>query len=76
MVEAESIAKPQKAMRTYSESQKSQKTVKSMIETKSGDKSKDSTSKKNKHNKKEGEVFICHYAVQKNYITCNVNSDL
>ncbi|XP_034161285.1 signal recognition particle receptor subunit alpha isoform X6 [Pangasianodon hypophthalmus] len=54
VVEAESIAKPQKAMRTYSESQKSQKTVKSMIETKSGDKSKESTGKKNKHNKKEG----------------------
>ncbi|KAB5574969.1 hypothetical protein PHYPO_G00215220 [Pangasianodon hypophthalmus] len=53
VVEAESIAKPQKAMRTYSESQKSQKTVKSMIETKSGDKSKESTGKKNKHNKKE-----------------------
>ncbi|KAF7699145.1 signal recognition particle receptor subunit alpha isoform X1 [Silurus meridionalis] len=53
VVEAESIAKPQKAMRTYSESQKSQKTVKSMIETNIGDKSKESTSKKNKHNRKE-----------------------
>ncbi|XP_027017115.1 signal recognition particle receptor subunit alpha isoform X2 [Tachysurus fulvidraco] len=54
MVESESIAKPQKVMRTYSESQKSQKTVKSMIETKSGDKSKEFTSKKNKNNRKEG----------------------
>ncbi|XP_060733718.1 signal recognition particle receptor subunit alpha isoform X2 [Tachysurus vachellii] len=54
VVEAESIAKPQKVMRTYSESQKSQKTVKSMIETKSGDKSKEFTSKKNKNNRKEG----------------------
>ncbi|KAK3548887.1 hypothetical protein QTP70_021244 [Hemibagrus guttatus] len=53
VVEAESIAKPQKAMRTYNESQKSQKTVKSMIETKNGDKSKESTSKKNKNNRKE-----------------------
>ncbi|XP_060733717.1 signal recognition particle receptor subunit alpha isoform X1 [Tachysurus vachellii] len=53
VVEAESIAKPQKVMRTYSESQKSQKTVKSMIETKSGDKSKEFTSKKNKNNRKE-----------------------
>ncbi|XP_027017114.1 signal recognition particle receptor subunit alpha isoform X1 [Tachysurus fulvidraco] len=53
MVESESIAKPQKVMRTYSESQKSQKTVKSMIETKSGDKSKEFTSKKNKNNRKE-----------------------
>lgn len=58
VVEAESIAKPQKVMRTYSESQKSQKTVKSMIETKSGDKSKEFTSKKNKNNRKEGELFI------------------
>ncbi|KAM9481126.1 signal recognition particle receptor subunit alpha isoform 1-T1 [Clarias gariepinus] len=54
LVEAESIAKPQKAMKTYSESQKSQKTVKSMIETKNGDKSSESSAKKNKHNKKAG----------------------
>ncbi|XP_060780022.1 signal recognition particle receptor subunit alpha isoform X2 [Neoarius graeffei] len=54
VVEAESIAKPPKAMRTYSESQKSQKTVGSMIETKNEDKSKESTGKKNKHNRKEG----------------------
>lgn len=60
VVEAESIAKPQKAMRTYNESQKSQKTVKSMIETKSGDKIRESTSKKNKNNRKEGELFISH----------------
>ncbi|XP_053533984.1 signal recognition particle receptor subunit alpha isoform X3 [Ictalurus punctatus] len=51
VVEAERIAKPQ--MRSYNESQKSQKTVKSMIETKSGDKSKESIGKKNKHNRKE-----------------------
>ncbi|XP_053479185.1 signal recognition particle receptor subunit alpha isoform X3 [Ictalurus furcatus] len=51
VVEAERIAKPE--MRSYNESQKSQKTVKSMIETKSGDKSKESIGKKNKHNRKE-----------------------
>ncbi|KAF4091500.1 hypothetical protein AMELA_G00037720 [Ameiurus melas] len=53
MVEAERTAKP---MRSFNESQKSQKTVKSMIETKSGDKSKESIGKKNKHNRKEAGV--------------------
>lgn len=36
-------------------SQKSQKTVKSMIETKDGDKSKEQGGKKSKNAKKEGE---------------------
>lgn len=42
-------------MRTFKESGKSQKTVKSMIETKGGDKGKDQGGKKNKNTKKEGE---------------------
>ncbi|KAL7878860.1 hypothetical protein AOLI_G00098340 [Acnodon oligacanthus] len=50
--EGGSIARPQKPMRTYNESQKSQKTVKSMIETKGGDKGKEQTGKKNKQAKK------------------------
>uniref|UniRef100_H2SWP0 SRP receptor subunit alpha n=1 Tax=Takifugu rubripes TaxID=31033 RepID=H2SWP0_TAKRU len=40
-------------MRTFKESEKSQKTVKSMIETKGGDKGKDQGGKKNKNTKKE-----------------------
>uniref|UniRef100_A0A8D3E425 SRP receptor subunit alpha n=1 Tax=Scophthalmus maximus TaxID=52904 RepID=A0A8D3E425_SCOMX len=43
------------AMRTFKESEKSQKTVKSMIETKGGDKGKEPGGKKNKNTKKEGE---------------------
>uniref|UniRef100_A0AAR2LEH9 SRP54-type proteins GTP-binding domain-containing protein n=1 Tax=Pygocentrus nattereri TaxID=42514 RepID=A0AAR2LEH9_PYGNA len=50
--EGGSIARPQKPMRTYNESQKSQKTVKSMIETKGGDKGKEQTGKKNKQSPK------------------------
>uniref|UniRef100_A0A667X9C9 SRP receptor subunit alpha n=1 Tax=Myripristis murdjan TaxID=586833 RepID=A0A667X9C9_9TELE len=38
------------SMRTFTESQKSQKTVKSMIETKGGDKGKEQGGKKNKNN--------------------------
>ncbi|AWO99393.1 putative signal recognition particle receptor subunit alpha [Scophthalmus maximus] len=41
------------AMRTFKESEKSQKTVKSMIETKGGDKGKEPGGKKNKNTKKE-----------------------
>lgn len=41
-------------MRTFKESEKSQKTVKSMIETKGGDKGKEQGGKKNKNAKKEG----------------------
>lgn len=41
-------------MRTFNESLKSQKTVKSMIETKGGDKGKEQGGKKNKNAKKEG----------------------
>ncbi|XP_022541696.2 signal recognition particle receptor subunit alpha [Astyanax mexicanus] len=48
--EKESIARL--PMKTYSESKKSQKTVKSMIETKGGEKVKEQTGKKNKHAKK------------------------
>uniref|UniRef100_A0AAY5EUE7 SRP54-type proteins GTP-binding domain-containing protein n=1 Tax=Electrophorus electricus TaxID=8005 RepID=A0AAY5EUE7_ELEEL len=55
--EGESVTKPQKEMRTYYKSQKSQKTVKSMIETKGGDKGKEQTSKKNKNAKKEVLTF-------------------
>ncbi|XP_041850322.1 signal recognition particle receptor subunit alpha [Melanotaenia boesemani] len=40
-------------MRSYKESEKSQKTVKSMIETKGGDKGKEQGGKKNKNAKKE-----------------------
>lgn len=47
-------------MRTFKESDKSQKTVKSMIETKGGDKGKDLGGKKNKNTKKEGKYgYIC-----------------
>uniref|UniRef100_A0A8C6STG2 SRP receptor subunit alpha n=1 Tax=Neogobius melanostomus TaxID=47308 RepID=A0A8C6STG2_9GOBI len=42
-------------MRTFEESDKSQKTVKSMIEIKGGDKAKESGGKKNKSTKKGGE---------------------
>lgn len=41
-------------MRTFKESEKSQKTVRSMIEVKGGDKGKEPSSKKNKNAKKEG----------------------
>lgn len=41
-----------RGMRTFEESDKSQKTVKSMIETKGGDKTKESGGKKNKNTKK------------------------
>lgn len=41
-----------RGMRTFEESDKSQKTVKSMIETKGGDKGKESGGKKNKNTKK------------------------
>uniref|UniRef100_A0A671L7H8 Signal recognition particle receptor subunit alpha-like n=1 Tax=Sinocyclocheilus anshuiensis TaxID=1608454 RepID=A0A671L7H8_9TELE len=50
-----SKAKASVSMRTFNESQKSQKTVKSMIETKDGDKSKEQGGKKSKNAKKEGE---------------------
>ena len=52
--EDSSKAKGPASMRTFTESQKSQKTVKSMIETKSGDKIKEQGGKKNKNAKKEG----------------------
>ncbi|TRY88085.1 hypothetical protein DNTS_024145 [Danionella cerebrum] len=53
--EDSSKAKAPIRMRTYEESQKSQKTVKSMIETKDGDKNKDQGGKKSKNAKKEVE---------------------
>ena len=43
------------SMRTFKQSEKSQKTVKSMIEVKGGDKAKEPGGKKNKNTKKEGE---------------------
>ena len=52
-------------MRAFKESQKSQKTVKSMIETKGGDKAKEQGSKKNKNSKKEGKT-----AVSRTYVWC------
>lgn len=45
-------------MRTFKESEKSQKTVKSMIETKGGDKGKEQGGKKNKNTKKEGKQCL------------------
>lgn len=52
--EDSSKAKAPVSMRPFKESQKSQKTVKSMIETKDGDKSKEQGGKKSKNAKKEG----------------------
>lgn len=52
--ENSSKARSPAPMRTFKESEKSQKTVKSMIETKGGDKGKEQSSKKNKNTKKEG----------------------
>lgn len=46
-------------MRSFKESEKSQKTVKSMIETKGGDKGKEQGGKKNKNTKKEGMCCCC-----------------
>lgn len=54
--EESSRAKARASMRTFNESQKSQKTVKSMIETKDGDKIKEPGGKKSKTPKKEGEA--------------------
>ena len=54
--EAEDSSKARPAtMRTFEQSEKSQKTVKSMIEVKGGDKAKEPGGKKNKNTKKEGE---------------------
>uniref|UniRef100_A0A8C2ZH85 SRP receptor subunit alpha n=1 Tax=Cyclopterus lumpus TaxID=8103 RepID=A0A8C2ZH85_CYCLU len=52
--EDSSKARGPAAMRTFKESEKSQKTVKSMIETKGGEKVKEPVGKKNKNTKKEG----------------------
>lgn len=46
------------SMRTFNESGKSQKTVKSMIETKGGEKTKEQGGKKNKNAKKEGKLGL------------------
>ncbi|XP_061575009.1 signal recognition particle receptor subunit alpha [Cololabis saira] len=51
--EKSSKARSHTHMRPFTESEKSRKTVKSMIETKGGDKVKDPGSKKNKNTKKE-----------------------
>ncbi|KAG5269736.1 hypothetical protein AALO_G00205530 [Alosa alosa] len=53
--EESSRVKDPVVMRTFTQSQKSQKTVKSMIETKGGDKGKEHGGKKNKNAKKEAE---------------------
>ncbi|XP_016093160.1 signal recognition particle receptor subunit alpha-like isoform X1 [Sinocyclocheilus grahami] len=53
--EVSSKAKAPASMRNFNESEKSKKTVKSMIETKDGDKSKEQGGKKSKNAKKEGE---------------------
>lgn len=52
--EHSSKARSPAPMRTFKESDKSQKTVRSMIEVKGGDKGKEQSSKKNKNTKKEG----------------------
>ncbi|XP_056090178.1 signal recognition particle receptor subunit alpha [Rhinichthys klamathensis goyatoka] len=52
--EDSSKAKAPAPMKNFTESQKSQKTVKSLIETKDGDKSKEQGGKKSKNAKKEG----------------------
>uniref|UniRef100_A0A3Q1FA02 SRP receptor subunit alpha n=1 Tax=Acanthochromis polyacanthus TaxID=80966 RepID=A0A3Q1FA02_9TELE len=51
--EDSSKARSPAPMRSFKESEKSQKTVKSMIETKGGDKGKEQGGKKNKNTKKE-----------------------
>ncbi|XP_028321238.1 signal recognition particle receptor subunit alpha isoform X2 [Gouania willdenowi] len=51
--EASGKAKSPAPMRSFKESEKSQKTVKSMIETKGGDKGKEQSGKKNKNTKKD-----------------------
>lgn len=53
--EESSKAKGPASMRTFEQSQKSKKTVKSMIETKDADKSKEQGGKKSKNAKKEAE---------------------
>uniref|UniRef100_A0A3B3VA18 SRP receptor subunit alpha n=1 Tax=Poecilia latipinna TaxID=48699 RepID=A0A3B3VA18_9TELE len=59
--EETSKARSPAPMRSFKESEKSQKTVKSMIETKGGDKSKEQGGKKNKNTKKEGKQSGCLY---------------
>uniref|UniRef100_A0A1A8F8M3 Signal recognition particle receptor (Docking protein) n=2 Tax=Nothobranchius korthausae TaxID=1143690 RepID=A0A1A8F8M3_9TELE len=53
LAEEGSKARSPTPMRSFKESEKSQKTVKSMIETKGGDKSKEQGGKKSKNTKKE-----------------------
>uniref|UniRef100_A0A8C7UVL4 SRP receptor subunit alpha n=1 Tax=Oncorhynchus mykiss TaxID=8022 RepID=A0A8C7UVL4_ONCMY len=56
--EESSKARGPTSMRSFNASLKSQKTVKSMIETKGGDKGKEQGGKKNKNAKKEGKGLI------------------
>lgn len=56
--EESSRARGPDRMRSFKESEKSQKTVKSMIETKGGEKVKEPGGKKNKNTKKEGKCFF------------------
>ncbi|CAB1349095.1 unnamed protein product [Coregonus sp. 'balchen'] len=63
--EESSKARGPTSMRSFNASLKSQKTVKSMIETKGGDKGKEQGGKKNKNAKKEGEKAKAPASVQK-----------
>ncbi|KAL6116395.1 srpra [Pungitius sinensis] len=56
--EESSRARGPDRMRSFKESEKSQKTVKSMIETKGGEKVKEPGGKKNKNTKKEAEPVV------------------
>lgn len=58
MAEESSKARGPAGMRTFEQSGKSQKTVKSMIETKGGDIGKEQGGKKNKNAKKEGKCSL------------------
>uniref|UniRef100_A0AAX7TW03 SRP54-type proteins GTP-binding domain-containing protein n=1 Tax=Astatotilapia calliptera TaxID=8154 RepID=A0AAX7TW03_ASTCA len=58
VAEESSKARGPAGMRTFEQSGKSQKTVKSMIETKGGDKGKEQGGKKNKNAKKEGKCSL------------------
>lgn len=60
-------------MRSFKESEKSQKTVKSMIETKGGDRAKEPGGKKNKNTKKEGEQ--CSWMANFKHLACLLYDD-
>uniref|UniRef100_A0A8C6KUA1 SRP receptor subunit alpha n=1 Tax=Nothobranchius furzeri TaxID=105023 RepID=A0A8C6KUA1_NOTFU len=64
LAEESSKARSPVPMRSFKESEKSQKTVKSMIETKGGDKGKEQGGKKSKNTKKEGECCLLRVVVR------------